>query len=102
MTEANASGPHEISLALQGGGAHGAFEWGVLDALLKDGRVSPTALSGVSAGAMNACACATGLTSGGHDGARSTLAAFWLDEHHAALAALRWARHALASPFDPI
>jgi len=66
-----------MSLALQGGGAHGAFEWGVLDALLEDGRISPVALSGVSAGAMNACACASGLAKGGHDGARSTLEAFW-------------------------
>jgi NTE family protein len=66
-----------MSLALQGGGAHGAFEWGVLDALLEDGRVAPAALSGVSAGAMNACALASGWTKGGRDGARSTLAAFW-------------------------
>jgi len=77
VTEAKTSGRHAMSLALQGGGAHGAFEWGVLDALLEDGRVSPAALSGVSAGAMNACACASGLTNGGSDGARSTLAAFW-------------------------
>ena len=77
MTEEKTSGRHAMSLALQGGGAHGAFEWGVLDALLEDGRVSPAALSGVSAGAMNACACASGLTNGGSDGARSTLTAFW-------------------------
>ena len=66
-----------MSLALQGGGAHGAFEWGVLDALLEDGRVAPAALSGVSAGAMNACACASGLTEGGNEGARTALAKFW-------------------------
>lgn len=77
MTEGGTSKPHPISLALQGGGAHGAFEWGVLDALLDDGRLIPVALSGVSAGAMNACACASGLTTGGVEGAKSTLAAFW-------------------------
>lgn len=66
-----------MSLALQGGGAHGAFEWGVLDALLEDGRVSPAALSGVSAGAMNASACASGWAEGENEGARASLAAFW-------------------------
>lgn len=77
MTTAGGSARYAISLALQGGGAHGAFEWGVLDALLEDGRIAPAALSGVSAGAMNASACASGLTLGGLEGARSSLAAFW-------------------------
>ncbi len=49
-----------ISLALQGGGAHGAFTWGVLDALLEDGRLAIEAVTGASAGAMNAVVLADG------------------------------------------
>jgi NTE family protein len=66
-----------ISLALQGGGAHGAFTWGVLDALLEDGRLDFEALSGTSAGAMNAVVCAHGMLTGGRDGAREALELFW-------------------------
>jgi NTE family protein len=66
-----------ISLALQGGGAHGAFTWGVLDALLEDGRLSIEAISGTSAGAMNAICVADGLLRDGPDGAREALARFW-------------------------
>ena len=66
-----------INLALQGGGAHGAFTWGVLDKLLEDGRVEIEAMSGTSAGAMNAAALADGLSSGGVDGARQQLHDFW-------------------------
>ncbi|MCX7894308.1 MAG: patatin-like phospholipase family protein, partial [Burkholderiales bacterium] len=62
---------------LQGGGAHGAFTWGVLDRILEDGRIEVAALSGTSAGAMNAVALADGLTRGGRDGAREALARFW-------------------------
>ena len=51
-----------INLALQGGGAHGAFTWGVLDALIEDGRLAFDAISGTSAGAMNAVVLADGLT----------------------------------------
>ena len=54
------SGPHRVSLALQGGGAHGAFTWGVLDRLLEDERLVIEAISGTSAGAMNAAALAPG------------------------------------------
>ena len=53
-----------INLALQGGGSHGAFTWGVLDALLRDGRVHFEALSGTSAGAMNAVVYADGFVEG--------------------------------------
>jgi NTE family protein len=67
----------QIELALQGGGAHGAFTWGVLDRVLEDGRIEISALSGTSAGAMNAVAVADGLTRGGRDGARESLARFW-------------------------
>lgn len=66
-----------MSLALQGGGAHGAFTWGVLDALLEDGRLDLRGASGASAGAMNAVVLAHGLLDGGADGAREALARFW-------------------------
>jgi NTE family protein len=66
-----------INLALQGGGAHGAFTWGVLDRILEDDRVEIAAISGTSAGAMNAAAVADGLTQGGREAARERLADFW-------------------------
>ena len=65
------------TLALQGGGSHGAFTWGVLDQLLEDGRVDMEAVSGASAGAMNAVALAYGDLLGGRDGARQALKDFW-------------------------
>src|SRR5574337_1084049 len=66
-----------INLALQGGGAHGAFAWGVLDRLLEDGRLSFEGVSATSAGAMNAAVLAHGLLHGGAEGARAALAEFW-------------------------
>ena len=69
--------PPRLNLALQGGGAHGAFTWGVLDALLEDPRVHFEGLSGSSAGAMNAVVLADGWCKGGRDGARAGLADFW-------------------------
>ncbi len=66
-----------ISLALQGGGAHGAFTWGVLDALLEDERLEIEAISGTSAGAMNAVALVEGFAEGGRQGAREQLRRFW-------------------------
>jgi NTE family protein len=66
-----------ISLALQGGGAHGAFAWGVIDRLLEDGRLEIKAITGASAGAMNAVVVAAGLTEGGVSAARARLEAFW-------------------------
>ncbi len=66
-----------VSLALQGGGAHGAFTWGVLDAILEDGRLAIEAVSGASAGAMNAVVMAEGYLGGGIDGARAQLETFW-------------------------
>src|SRR5258707_4099225 len=66
-----------INLALQGGGAHGAFTWGVLDQLLDDGRIGIEGISGASAGAVNAVMLADGLTRGGPDEARQRLAGFW-------------------------
>jgi len=73
-----------INLALQGGGAHGAFTWGVLDALLEDGRVDFEGISGTSAGAMNAVVLAHGLLQGGREGARQALAHFWEAVAHSA------------------
>jgi NTE family protein len=69
--------PLLIDLALQGGGAHGAFTWGVLDRLLAESWLRIDGISGTSAGAMNAAALAYGHTLGGNDGARRALAAFW-------------------------
>jgi len=66
-----------VNLALQGGGAHGAFTWGVLDCLLEDGRLDFEAASGTSAGAMNAVVLAHGLLEGGAAGARAALDRFW-------------------------
>lgn len=69
--------PKRIDLALQGGGAHGALTWGVLERLLSDERIEISAISGTSAGAMNAVVLADGLERGGRDGAREALETFW-------------------------
>ena len=66
-----------VNLALQGGGAHGAFAWGVLDKLIEDGRLDIAAMSATSAGAMNAVVMAYGVSVGGMAGAREKLAEFW-------------------------
>src|ERR687884_91114 len=66
-----------VNLALQGGGAHGAFAWGVLDRIIEDGRIAFEGISATSAGAMNAAVLAYGWTEGGRDGAREALASFW-------------------------
>jgi NTE family protein len=71
------AGPKPINLALQGGGSHGAFSWGVLDALLADGRLRLEALSATSAGSLNAVVLADGLRRGGIEGARQALEALW-------------------------
>ncbi|WP_332118232.1 patatin-like phospholipase family protein [Azorhizobium caulinodans] len=68
-----------ISLALQGGGAHGAFTWGVLDRLLQEDGLVVSGISGTSAGAMNAVVLASGLAKGGLEEARSALSQFWRD-----------------------
>ena len=67
----------KINLALQGGGAHGAFTWGVLDHLLADERLDIEGISGTSAGAINAVMLADGLARGGPEEARKRLADFW-------------------------
>jgi NTE family protein len=66
-----------VNLALQGGGAHGAFCWGVLDQLLEDGRLSFEGISATSAGAANAVVLAQGLLNNDYEEARNTLHAFW-------------------------
>lgn len=66
-----------IDLALQGGGSHGAFTWGVLDRLLEEQGLKIDAISGTSAGAMNAAVLADGWTEGGAAGARAALDAYW-------------------------
>jgi len=71
------SAARPVNLALQGGGAHGAFTWGVLDRLLEDQRVVLEAISGTSAGAMNAVVLIDGLMRGGTEGARAKLREFW-------------------------
>ncbi|MDG3440253.1 patatin-like phospholipase family protein [Nitrospirillum amazonense] len=70
--------PHKrVNLGLQGGGSHGAFTWGVLDRLLEDGRLEVEAISGTSAGAMNAVVMADGYGKDGREGARQALRTFW-------------------------
>src|SRR5579884_1926251 len=66
-----------IDLALQGGGSHGAFTWGVLDRLLEEQWLQIAAISGTSAGAMNAAVLVDGWTQGGAEGARRALDRFW-------------------------
>jgi NTE family protein len=69
--------PILIDLALQGGGSHGAFTWGVLDRLLEAPQLQIAAISGTSAGAMNAAVLADGWTEGGPEGARNALDRYW-------------------------
>lgn len=76
-SSAQGSGLKVINLALQGGGTHGAFGWGVLDRLLEDERLSFEAITASSAGAVNAIVLADGLAAGGREGARQKLRAFW-------------------------
>jgi NTE family protein len=69
--------PVLVDLALQGGGAHGAFTWGVLDRLLEESWLTFDGISGTSAGAMNAAVMASGHAHGGVDGAKAALEDFW-------------------------
>ena len=74
-----------INLALQGGGAHGAFTWGVLDRLAEDERIAFDGISATSAGAMNAAVFTYGWSQNGRDGARQALTDFWRRVSHAAM-----------------
>jgi NTE family protein len=69
--------PVLVDLALQGGGSHGAFTWGVLDRLIEEPWLRIEAISGTSAGAMNAAVVVDGWMQGGADGARAALDAYW-------------------------
>ena len=71
------SPPKKLSLALQGGGSHGAFSWGVIDQLLLDGRIEIEAISATSGGALNAVVLAQGLLEGGPEAGRAALLTFW-------------------------
>lgn len=75
---------HLVDLALQGGGSHGAFTWGVLDRLLEEPWLRIDGISGTSAGAMNAVVLADGYAAGGPEGARTALELFWRRVSHAA------------------
>jgi NTE family protein len=78
VAAAPGAGPAKtINLALQGGGSHGAFTWGVLDRLLEEKRLGVEGISGTSAGAMNAAVVAQGYVQGGREGARAALDTFW-------------------------
>ncbi len=77
--------PQKINLALQGGGAHGAFTWGVLDALLEQPGIEFGWISAASAGAVNAVAFAAGMAEGGREGARAKLGEVWQAVHKAAV-----------------
>ena len=74
-TAAGQRQPIPVDLALQGGGSHGAFTWGVLDRLLEEPWIRIDAISGTSAGAMNAAVLADGWSRGGADGASAIMAA---------------------------
>ena len=78
--------PKRVNLALQGGGSHGAFTWGVLDQLIEDGRLEFEALSGTSAGAINAAIMLQGWAKAGPAGARAELAKFWTELGNMAIA----------------
>ena len=82
--------PLLVDFALQGGGAHGAFTWGVLDRLLEEAWLRIDGISGTSAGAMNAAVLVDGYADNGVDGARAALENFWR----------RVARAALLSPLQ--
>src|SRR5262244_1038319 len=77
MACARTDNSRALNLALQGGGAHGAFTWGVLDRLLEDELIEIEGISGTSAGAMNAAVLAKGFVRGGKEGARKALDDFW-------------------------
>ncbi|WP_148293833.1 patatin-like phospholipase family protein, partial [Azospirillum sp. B4] len=80
-----------VNLALQGGGSHGAFTWGVLDRLLEDGRLDVEGISGTSAGAVNGALLAYGLLTGGPEAARDLLHRLWR----------RMAKSSAAGPLQP-
>jgi len=103
MAKANGK-PRPISLALQGGGAHGAYTWGVLDRLSSEESLAINAISATSAGAINAAAYAAGLAKGGPEGARAELEALWrrVSDASAAMGAFGAAGFAVASALQSV
>lgn len=104
-TRAKADERKRINLALQGGGAHGAFTWGVLDRLIRDKRIFIDGLSGTSAGAINATVFAHGFIKAGRKGACDALAAFWraISEHSSKAPGqefMSWFQHAGAERWN--
>jgi NTE family protein len=86
-SDASASSDHQtttVDLALQGGGSHGAFTWGVLDRLLEEPWLRIDGISGTSAGAMNAVILISGYEAGGPEGARAALEECWRRVSHSA------------------
>jgi len=77
MLETIAADQKAVSLALQGGGNHGAFTWGVLDRLLEDDRLTIDGITATSYGAINAVTLAYGLAIGGREAAKKSLSGFW-------------------------
>jgi NTE family protein len=89
-----------VNLALQGGGSHGAYTWGALDAFAEDERIEISGISGASAGTMNAVVFASGMSEGGREGARAKMEEFWLSvssEGSLAPFQRRWIDKALAA-----
>lgn len=91
-----------LNLALQGGGAHGAFTWGVLDSLLKSAPYKIDGVSGTSAGAVNAVALAAGYLEGGAEGARQKLDEVWraINRSHSYVPGLRRLHSSAAAPMS--
>jgi NTE family protein len=86
-----------INLALQGGGAHGAFTWGALDRLLQEPDLEIAAISGTSAGALNAAALKSGWITDGAQGARAALDTLWTDVANSSVAGVsQWVTHGFA------
>jgi NTE family protein len=77
QTARGASGRRQVALALQGGGSHGAFTWGVLDRLLDDPTIDIVGVTGTSAGATNGCVLVDGLVRGGPERGRAELRRYW-------------------------
>src|SRR6201996_1677146 len=76
-TAKSSSGRKILNLALQGGGSHGGFTWGVLDRLLEESQLEFEGVAGTSAGAVNAIVLADGLPAGGREAAREALRGYW-------------------------
>jgi NTE family protein len=100
-------GDRGINLALQGGGAFGAFTWGVLDRLLAEETFRPAAVSGASAGALNAAVMASGYLKDGRSGARAALGTFWAAVAQSAslaywTAPLLWTKNGLSRSSNPL